>query len=276
MVENLIDDLLNVNTFSREVDMMDDFFKNQFIESIRNQISTKKNLEVSDFNVIETLERRYAYLETVFMDDNNILDKIRKNRSDVYNIILKEISQQFAFTYELTYAQQVTEELYRILDSVFFFFVENYATNVQDLMMQYILKNKKELSKKYDASLKNRDIEIAMFKKAINDPDLKRIAIVIVTNIEDVVNDTISELKENPIEIIRTLHEFDIDEVSMSIVGDLFLEKEDSDLLPAMMVDDGFASTFLSVFDNPKFRKHFIDNLRLSLTDVFLSNSGAV
>lgn len=182
-------------------------------EDIKQQLSDPFDANV---NCVETFNQQVEEIlsgEDIDSDDAKI---IRGEKLSFYTGIIELISDKYHLECDTeTIAAKNLEEVSDICEAMYTFFVLKLKKNIKNMMLNYIMSNKKEICKSLDFLRKKKDVTTMSLRKKIEDPDISTIA----SNIQEVLN-YIKSLDINMDEMIKYI---DLDLYNNSAVNDLML-----------------------------------------------------
>lgn len=242
----LIDDKDDLEMVKEEYDeVIMNISEDIMIDNIKEQIedSNSRQFYINQYHkdFFEYFEIRFKFILERYKEDNDILIKTKQVYHDILNEIQESIEKTYQFSLEFPDTILV-EDKAQYIKALYNFFVLNKKENMNNLFINYIEKNIKQLAKTYKDSIDGDAVNSLSY-----------------SNLKKTINNDYTPLVYSIPDIIENIHINDNEDVIDTIIYDEESELNNH-LIDKMLVEQSVTDVR---FDNHLinvFRDSFIDN----------------
>lgn len=156
---------LNENTITNDIEiekLLVELDINLIKENIREQIMNLDN----NVNYINPLETKFKTIESMFGENEDVMNPARNYMIDVYTFVLECVMDSFDIDIDIP---SDMEELSTLANTAYEFLVITFVKNISKFFTKYIIENKKMFIQEYGNNKK--DLSTTVIKKTIKNKD---------------------------------------------------------------------------------------------------------
>ena len=220
-----------------------DLLRENIKEQIENPLSTTTNY-------LNTVLEKYELLKNNFSENPDTLSQLNGYMDDFFQFIIDTLNNTLNLGINPNLQH---EELYKMSDALYNYFVINYRKNIVKFFYTFIKNNKRLLSDQYEKMGKKKDVTTLNYKKQLKNKD----DVIILSNIPSIID------------FIRDLNTRAEDFVSLTASDNTFDGRYVKYLMQHGEITGDFVDTYLNIiFDD---NDHVLDEIQVDVKMKLLS-----
>lgn len=232
------------------------------LENIRKQINSGIDI-MYNVDYLKEYMHQYKYLKNAFGDESDVLSQLNGSLTETLDIVIDEISGNFDFEVNL---ESLDIKPKKAAKALYSFFVIKYSRNIVQFIINYIIKNKKNIIEvlKADKSRmsKTRKNVTTIATKSLFGPNDN----LIMSNLYFIITNVIPSMDLNE----DFLDYFDENSMTLRVIRSMFEDK-----LTAKY-DNIFEEFYRPIIDEDYGYNGIISEVTTELSSIYMSNKNSI
>jgi len=215
-------------------DLLSKLSDDVLMTNIDEQLNGLMINSVSHNNMLSIFEERFQFITQFYPEDENMIERCKEIKKNIYKKIYDNITSRFSITSELG-ENFGSDDFYFYTRELYNFFILKYKTNLISFFVSYLYGHKKELIKEFENDEEKKDLMYRNLKKNLNNTD----DVLLVYHMESII-ENFSQNEDEPEFIIEEIISTDEYEATNFAMKELLVDNKFNTFLEKTFIEEFF------------------------------------
>jgi len=230
--------------------------------NIQEQLDGSTINSVSYNDMLSIFDERFQFISQFYPEDENMLNRCKEIKKNIYKEIYNSIVTKFSITSELSDNYE-NDEFYFYTKELYNFFILKYKANLISFFVSYLYNNKKEVIREYETEEEKKDLMYRSLKKSLTNND----DILLLYHMETIIDNFVQN-EDEPETVIEEIISTDEYEATNFAMKELLVENKFNTFIEKMFIEEFFKPLF-----NDELKYDMYSNIRNDLVTLLKHES---
>jgi len=215
-------------------DLLSKLSDDVLMANIDEQLTGVMINSISHNDMLSIFEERFQYISQFYPEDENMIERCKEIRKNIYKKIYESITSRFSITSELA-DNSDSDDFYFYTREFYNFFILKYKANLISFFVSYLYNHKKELIKEFESDEEKKDLMYRSLKKSLTNND----DILLLYHMETII-ENFSQNEDEPEFVIEEIVSTEEYEATNFAIKEILLQNKFNTFLEKMFIEEFF------------------------------------